>query len=88
VDRLQVDAFGAEVVEQADTGGPGGTIRIAVGRPGFHSGVWRVWAGRSQSDVYVARPAEGSGYRSGRQRYTQGWRGSGRAETGRHVKET
>jgi len=40
--------------ESLDVPGPGGTIRIAVGRAGFHSGVWRVWAGRNQSDLYVA----------------------------------
>jgi hypothetical protein len=34
--------------------GSGGTIRVAAGRPGRRSGVWRIWANRSKSDVYVA----------------------------------
>ena len=34
--------------------GPGGKIRVAVGRPGHRSGVWRIWANRGKSDVYVA----------------------------------
>jgi hypothetical protein len=34
--------------------GSGGTIRVAVGRPGRRSGVWRIWANRGKSDVYVA----------------------------------
>jgi hypothetical protein len=40
--------------EDVDVPGPGGTIRIAVGRAGCHSGVWRIWAGPNQSDVYVS----------------------------------
>lgn len=40
--------------ESLDVPGPGGTIRVAVGRPGRRSGVWRVWATRNKSDVYVA----------------------------------
>jgi hypothetical protein len=34
--------------------GSGGTLRVAVGMPGRRSGVWRIWANRSKSDVYVA----------------------------------
>jgi hypothetical protein len=34
--------------------GPGGTIRCAVGEPGRRSGVWRVWANKKTSDVYIA----------------------------------
>ena len=34
--------------------GPGGTIRVAVGEPGKQSGVWRIWANRKTSDVYIA----------------------------------
>jgi hypothetical protein len=40
--------------------GPGGQVRIAVGRPGHRSGAWRLWANRNKSDVYVAaRPIAG-----------------------------
>jgi hypothetical protein len=35
-------------------GGPGGVSRLAVGKPGSRSAVWRVWANRKKSDVYVA----------------------------------
>ena len=34
--------------------GPGGVIRLAVGRPGMSSHVWRIWSNRNSSDVYVA----------------------------------
>lgn len=35
--------------------GPGGTARVCVGdRHGPHSSVWRVWANRNTSDVYIA----------------------------------
>lgn len=34
--------------------GPGGKLRVAVGRPGRRSSVWRVWANPNKSDVYVA----------------------------------
>jgi hypothetical protein len=34
--------------------GSGGTIRVGVGRPGRRSGVWRIWANRGKSDVYIA----------------------------------
>lgn len=34
--------------------GPGGVIRVAVGRLGFRSSIWRVWAGPVKIDVYVA----------------------------------
>jgi hypothetical protein len=34
--------------------GPGGHVRIAVGRPVRRSGVWSVWANRGKSDVYLA----------------------------------
>lgn len=37
-----------------DVAGPGGKIRVAVGRPGRRSSVWRVWANHNKSDVYVA----------------------------------
>ena len=33
--------------------GPGGTIRLVVGRSGQQSSVWRVWADRSNSNVYI-----------------------------------
>ncbi|WP_051027712.1 hypothetical protein [Nocardia higoensis] len=31
-----------------------GAMRLAVGEPGFQSGVWRVWSSRNSSDVYIA----------------------------------
>jgi len=34
--------------------GPGGTIRVVVGEPGCESGVWRIWATKATSDVYIA----------------------------------
>jgi hypothetical protein len=34
--------------------GSGGQIRVGVGRPGHRSGVWRIWANKGKSDVYVA----------------------------------
>jgi hypothetical protein len=34
--------------------GVGGTLRLAVGRVGERSSVWRIWANRATSDVYVA----------------------------------
>jgi hypothetical protein len=35
--------------------GPGGKARICVGDPhGGHASVWRIWANRSRSDVYIA----------------------------------
>jgi hypothetical protein len=40
--------------ESLDVTGPGGTIRVAVGRPGHRSSVWRVWANQNKSDVFVA----------------------------------
>ena len=40
--------------DSVDVHGPGGTIRVAVGRPGHRSSVWRVWANQNKSDVYVA----------------------------------
>jgi hypothetical protein len=33
--------------------GPGGEIRFSVGRPGCHSAIWKIWAGRNESSVYV-----------------------------------
>jgi hypothetical protein len=33
--------------------GPGGMIRFVVGRSGQQSSVWRVWADRSNSNVYI-----------------------------------
>lgn len=32
----------------------GGIVRFAVGERGFRSSVWRVWAGKNASDVYIA----------------------------------
>ncbi len=40
--------------DSLDVPGPGGKIRVAVGRPGHRSSVWRVWANQNKSDVYVA----------------------------------
>jgi hypothetical protein len=35
--------------------GPGGTARVCVGdRDGAHASVWRIWANRNHSDVYIA----------------------------------
>lgn len=34
--------------------GVGGTIRVCVGKVGERSGVWRIWANKGSSDVYVA----------------------------------
>jgi hypothetical protein len=34
--------------------GPGGVERFAVGGPTFRSAVWRIWANRSTSDVFIA----------------------------------
>ena len=34
--------------------GPGGKERFAVGEPGYRSFVWRVWANRNESSIYVA----------------------------------
>ena len=33
--------------------GPGGTMRVAVGRPGRRSGIWRIWAPSNKPEVYV-----------------------------------
>ncbi|WP_353373465.1 hypothetical protein [Mycobacterium sp.] len=44
------DAGESETVE---LDGPGGTIRVVVGEPGRQSGVWRIWATRNTSDVYI-----------------------------------
>lgn len=33
--------------------GPGGVKRVVVGEPGYQSGVWRVWAPPTHSDVYI-----------------------------------
>lgn len=54
--------------------GVGGVVRFAIGQPGLRSSVWRVWAGRKSSDVYIAaREAAGvqkfSLHESGRWRY-------------------
>lgn len=36
-------------------GGPGGTARVCIGDAnGDHSAIWRVWASRNTSDVYIA----------------------------------
>jgi hypothetical protein len=40
--------------DSVDVHGPGGTIRVAVGRPGHRSSVWRIWANQNKSDVFVA----------------------------------
>src|SRR5664279_4401308 len=34
--------------------GVGGTIRVCVGKVGERSSVWRIWANKRSSDVYVA----------------------------------
>jgi hypothetical protein len=34
--------------------GVGGTTRVAVGKVGRRSSIWRIWANKSTSDVYVA----------------------------------
>lgn len=52
----------------------GGVVRFAIGEPGLRSSVWRVWAGKNSSDVYIAaREAAGvqkfSLHESGRWRY-------------------
>ena len=39
--------------EQAQLPGPGGEIRVAAGRPGRRSGVWKILAGKNKSDIYV-----------------------------------
>lgn len=39
--------------ETVEIGGPGGTIRVVVGEPGRQSGVWRIWAPKNASDVYI-----------------------------------
>lgn len=49
------NAHGLE--ERLEVSGPGGTVRVAVGRPGHSSGVWRIWATATKSDVYVAARA-------------------------------
>jgi hypothetical protein len=33
--------------------GPGGTMRVAVGRPGRRSAIWRIWAPSNKPNVYV-----------------------------------
>src|SRR5687768_13664450 len=40
--------------EQHTVDGPGGQVRVGVGRPGRRSAVWRVWANKNKGDVYVA----------------------------------
>ena len=40
--------------DSVEVHGPGGTIRVAVGRPGHRSSVWRIWANQNKSDVFVA----------------------------------
>lgn len=42
------------VEERVTLSGPGGTLRVAVGEPGFRATVWRIWANRATSDVYVS----------------------------------
>jgi hypothetical protein len=35
--------------------GPGGTARVCIGdRHGAHGSVWRIWANRNKSDLYIA----------------------------------
>jgi hypothetical protein len=36
-----------------DVPGPGAKVRFGVGRVGCRGSVWKVWAGRSTSDVYI-----------------------------------
>ena len=40
--------------QRVDISGPGGVERVAVGELGRRSSVWRIWANRSSSDLYVA----------------------------------
>lgn len=40
--------------ERIDLSGPGGVERVAVGEPGRRGSVWRIWANRGSSDLYVA----------------------------------
>ena len=35
----------------------GGALRVAVGEPGRRSEVWRIWANRTQADVYIGARA-------------------------------
>lgn len=37
-----------------DISGPGGELRVGVGDPARRSAIWKVWANKSKSDVYVA----------------------------------
>lgn len=41
-------------VETVEIVRAGGVIRVAVGGPGRRSAVWRIWANRGSSDVYMA----------------------------------
>jgi hypothetical protein len=52
VTLVLIDGYGQQ--QSIDLAGPGGAMRVAVGRPGHRSSVWRVWANQSKSDVYVA----------------------------------
>lgn len=40
--------------ERVDISGPGGVERVAVGEPGRRASVWRIWANKGSSDLYVA----------------------------------
>lgn len=42
--------------ERADfkVDGPGGEVRFCIGVPGRRTSIWKVWAGKSKSDVYIA----------------------------------
>ena len=52
--------YGQGLREDVVLEGTGGTIRCAIGEPGRQSGVWRIWANKSTSDVYIAaRPTAG-----------------------------
>jgi hypothetical protein len=37
-----------------EVSGPGGRIRVAVGRAGRRASVWRVWANERKPDVFIA----------------------------------
>lgn len=43
-----------EELERLELTGPGGTVRVSVGEPGRRSGIWRIWANKPTSDIYIA----------------------------------
>ncbi len=38
----------------------GGTIRFSIGEPGCHASIWKIWATKNNSSVYVASRSTGS----------------------------